>query len=179
MSVSASRRGRRSRAVARLRFAELVRSTLAELTTSDSADQPHSLSMQLSGAPLAATQRYRARGPPAHHPRHRRARAPRLTASLCRAQLTAYSPPPAVLSLFFSSATALVVTPALRPALTSRAAAPAMTMMVGETATSAISSITTVVADDSLLLASGGLIGFLFVFLVVGTIIVNFGIMKK
>ena len=135
--------------------------------------------MQLSGAPLAATQRYRARGPPAHHPRHRCARAPRLTASLHRAQLTASSPPPAVLSLFFSSATALVVTPALRPALTSRAAAPAMTMMVGETATSAISSITTVVADDSLLLASGGLIGFLFVFLVVGTIIVNFGIMKK
>ena len=149
-----------------------------ELTTSDSADQPHSL-MQLSGAPLAATQRYRARGPPAHHPRHRRARAPRLTASLCRAQLTAYSPPPAVLSLFFSSATALVVTPALRPALTSRAAAPAMTMMVGETAVTSLSSITTVVADDSLLLASGGLIGFLFVFLVVGTIIVNFGIMKK
>ena len=72
-----------------------------------------------------------------------------------------------------------MVSPALRPALTSRAAAPAMTMMVGETATSAISSITTVVADDSLLLASGGLIGFLFVFLVVGTIIVNFGIMKK
>ena len=72
-----------------------------------------------------------------------------------------------------------MVTPALRPALTSRAAAPAMTMMVGESATSAISSITTVVADDSLLLASGGLIGFLFVFLVVGTIIVNFGIMKK
>ena len=63
--------------------------------------------------------------------------------------------------------------------LASFAAAPAMTMMVGETATSAISSITTVVADDSLLLASGGLIGFLFVFLVVGTIIVNFGIMKK
>ena len=178
MSVSASRRGRRSRAVARLRFAELVCSAVAELTTSDSADQPHSLSMQLSGAPLAATQRYRARGPLAHRPRHRRARAPRLTASLHRAQLTASSPPPAVLSLFFSSATALVVTPALRPALTSRAATPAMTMMVGETATS-ISSITTVVADDSLLLASGGLIGFLFVFLVVGTIIVNFGIMKK
>lgn len=127
--------------------------------------------MQLSGAPLAAAPtHHRPRGPPAHHPRHRRARAPRLTAA---------SPPCAVLSLFFSSATALVVTPALRPALTSRAAAPAMTMMVGETATSAISSITTVVADDSLLLASGGLIGFLFVFLVVGTIIVNFGIMKK
>ena len=54
-----------------------------------------------------------------------------------------------------------------------------MTMMVGETATSAISSITTVVADDSLLLASGGLLSFLFVGLVVGTIIVNFGIMKK
>ena len=136
--------------------------------------------MQLSSAPLAATQRYRARGPPRTPPSPPlRPRASAHRASLRRAQLTASSPPCAVLSLFFSSATALVVTPALRPALTSRAAAPAMTMMVGETATSAISSITTVVADDSLLLASGGLIGFLFVFLVVGTIIVNFGIMKK
>lgn len=72
-----------------------------------------------------------------------------------------------------------MVTPALRPALTSRAAAPAMTMMVGETAVTSLSSITTVVADDSLLLASGGLLSFLFVGLVVGTIIVNFGIMKK
>ena len=37
---------------------------------------------------------------------------------------------------------------------------------------------TTVLADDTLLFASGSIIGFVFLFAVVGTVIVNFGIRK-
>ena len=85
----------------------------------------------------------------------------------------------AVISLFLSSATALVVnTIAPRPGLAAARARP-LAMMAPIEPVTTLSSVSTVIADDTLLLASGGLLSFLFVGLVVGTIIVNFGIMKK
>ena len=85
-----------------------------------------------------------------------------------------------VLSAFLSAADAFTAVAGARPALQSRTASPAMT--APDVVANGIASIpsTLLVADDidPLFLASstGGLV---FVLLIVGTIIVNFGIMKK
>ena len=55
-------------------------------------------------------------------------------------------------------------------------------MMMSPAVDSVVASIPTTMAvaeNETLLLASGGLISFIFLFVVVGTIVTNFGIMKK
>ena len=63
---------------------------------------------------------------------------------------------------------------------TQRAPAP-NAMLAPETALATVNTMpsTMNLAEGELLLGSGGLIFFLFLFIVVGTVVVNFGIMKK
>ena len=85
-----------------------------------------------------------------------------------------------VLALLASLTGAFMVTPVgvKAPLLSSAARATTPTALVPEAAVS-LPTAMTIADDSSLLLASGGLIGFLFIFLVVGTVVTNFGIMKK
>ena len=66
---------------------------------------------------------------------------------------------------------------ASRPAIVSRSSAPMA--MVGPEAVTAVLPTTTMVADDSLVLASGGLIFAFIPLAVVAVVVINFGIMKK
>mmetsp|Transcript_7860 Transcript_7860/g.18714 ORF Transcript_7860/g.18714 Transcript_7860/m.18714 type:complete len:89 (+) Transcript_7860:31-297(+) len=76
-----------------------------------------------------------------------------------------------------ASAFQMGVAPMVRAPM-ARAAAP-QAMFVPDMPMVASLPTTSVLADSTLLLASGGLTGFLFLFVVVGTIVVNFGIIRK
>jgi len=87
-----------------------------------------------------------------------------------------------LISLFSAFAQAFQVGVTLKPQSPPlRTTAPAMFAPGAELAT--LPTIATIAEGDAdgtlLLLASGGLIGFIFLFLVVGTVVTNFGIMKK
>jgi hypothetical protein len=84
-------------------------------------------------------------------------------------------------ALFFSALAQGFVVTGVKPSITApRTASPAMVAPDGAMITTLNTMTTMTVAEDNtLLLASGGLIGFLFLFAVVGTIVTNFGIMKK
>ena len=82
-----------------------------------------------------------------------------------------------LLSFAAAAAFQVGIAPAVKAPLRS-AAAP--TMLAPEAAMALATFPTTMLAEDNtILLASGGLIGFFFVFAVVATIVINFGIMKK
>lgn len=85
-----------------------------------------------------------------------------------------------LLALSSTMAAAFQVVGTIKPQVNLRASSPA-TMLVPDATANVMASFpsTMMVADNTLLLASGGLIGFIFLFAVVGTIVTNFGIMKK
>lgn len=95
--------------------------------------------------------------------------------------LTAFVLPQFLIALSTTMSAAFQVVGTLKPQTLLRSSSPA-NMMMSPAVDSVVASIPTTMAvaeNETLLLASGGLISFIFLFVVVGTIVTNFGIMKK